>query len=245
MPTSEGSESPTASAAVCLARTLNTNCTGMVVTLVDDKKINALMTDQVHSGDGGPLPNGDKQVVAATEDAEEEEEDDDNDVAMVEDASAAGGSGEGAGAGAASKKKKKKKKKKKSTVTAASTGEGEDGDGSPSITSPGVTNGKASAAATADDDDGNDAAADEESGEATAEGGAAKKKKKRKKKKAGGGSMPGGGGSACPGGTGSKIAPARGVTGFTDSYVRCVQCVGENVFSSDRVLLFHANCFYR
>lgn len=43
------------------------------------------------------------------------------------------------------------------------------------------------------------------------------KKKKNKRKKAGGG---GGGVPTCPGGTGSKIAPARGVTGFTDSYVR-------------------------
>lgn len=53
--------------------------------------------------------------------------------------------------------------------------------------------------------------------EAGAEAGAPKKKKKKKKKKGGGG----GGVPTCPGGTGSKVAPARGVTGFTDSYVRC------------------------
>ena len=47
-------------------------------------------------------------------------------------------------------------------------------------------------------------------------GAAAKKKKKKKKKKAGGS----GGVPTCPGGTGSKVAPARGVKGFTDSYVR-------------------------
>lgn len=68
-----------------------------------------------------------------------------------------------------------------------------------------------------EDGDASPAATGEEAG-AEPGAAAAKKKKKKKKKKAGGG---GGGVPTCPGGTGSKVAPARGVTGFTDSYVRC------------------------
>ncbi|CAM9149457.1 unnamed protein product [Ectocarpus sp. 8 AP-2014] len=111
---------------------------------------------------------------------------------------------EGAGAaadkaGASSSKKKKKKKKKKS---ASAAGE------APAAAATGEAKGDVE---EVDGEEGDpDAAAD--AGETGA--GAAKKKKKKKKKKGSAG-VP-----TCPGGTGSKVAPARGVTGFTDSYVR-------------------------
>ncbi|CAB1113172.1 unnamed protein product [Ectocarpus sp. CCAP 1310/34] len=103
--------------------------------------------------------------------------------------------------GASSSKKKKKKKKKKKTASAA----GEAPAAAPIGT--GEANGDVEGV---DGEEGEtDAAVD--AGEACA--GAAKKKKKKKKKGSAG--VP-----TCPGGTGSKVAPARGVTGFTDSYVR-------------------------
>lgn len=72
-----------------------------------------------------------------------------------------------------------------------------------------------------DDNDDDDEGDKDAGGDATA----TKKKKKKKKKKGGGGGGAGDGVPTCPGGVGSKPAPSRGVTGFTDSYVRCV--VGE------------------
>lgn len=51
------------------------------------------------------------------------------------------------------------------------------------------------------------------------EDGAKKKKNKKKKKRKGGGA--GCAAPSCPGGAGSKVAPGRGVKGFTDSYARC------------------------
>lgn len=55
------------------------------------------------------------------------------------------------------------------------------------------------------------------------EDGAKKKNKKKKKKRSGEAvcATP-----CCPGGVGSKVAPGRGVKGFTDSYVRCDSLLG-------------------
>lgn len=58
-----------------------------------------------------------------------------------------------------------------------------------------------------------------EEGTEGGEDGAKKKKNKKKKKKKGG--RAGCAAPCCPGGAGSKVAPGRGVKGFTDSYVRC------------------------
>eukprot|EP00752_Nemacystus_decipiens_P001291 g1284.t1 len=110
-----------------------------------------------------------------------------------------------AGGVSSSSKKKKKKKKKKKAATGAGEADaiaGGDANGVPDVDGE-----------EGEDGDANGAAAEEAGAEA---GAAAKKKKKKKKKKAGGG----GGVPTCPGGTGSKVAPARGVKGFTDSYVR-------------------------
>ncbi|CAM9901439.1 unnamed protein product [Ectocarpus sp. 12 AP-2014] len=103
-------------------------------------------------------------------------------------------------ASSSSGKKKQKKKKKTKTASAASEAP------APSLT------GEASGAVEGVDCDKGDADAAADAEEAGA--GAAKKKKKKKRKKGSAG-VP-----TCPGGTGSKVAPARGVTGFTDSYVR-------------------------
>lgn len=109
----------------------------------------------------------------------------------------------GAVGGVATSKKKKKKKKKKTASTMAEK---------PS--SP-----VAHSAENGHPVDG-DVEEETEDGDAAGEGedGAKKKKKKKKKKKGTGG---GGAAPSCPGGAGSKVAPARGVKGFTDSYVRC------------------------
>ncbi|CBN76547.1 conserved unknown protein [Ectocarpus siliculosus] len=124
------------------------------------------------------------------EDGEEDAEED------VEEGAGAAADKEGA---SSSKKKKKKKKKKKSASVAGEA---------PAAAATGEAKGDVE---EVDGEEGDpDAAAD--AGETGA--GAAKKRKKKKKKKGSAG-VP-----TCPGGTGSKVAPARGVTGFTDSYVR-------------------------
>ncbi|CAM9323202.1 unnamed protein product, partial [Ascophyllum nodosum] len=133
---------------------------------------------------------------AAEEDREEEEEDREEEEVNGD---IGGATAPGAGGTETASKKKKKKKKKKvpssSSNPAATATTGENGD-------------------PVDEEDGEEA----EDGDAAlgGEGGAKKKKKKKKKKKGGGG----GAVPTCPGGTGSKLAPARGVKGFTDSYVR-------------------------
>ncbi|CAM9149372.1 unnamed protein product [Ectocarpus sp. 8 AP-2014] len=113
---------------------------------------------------------------------------------------------EGAGiaadkAGASSSSDKKKKKRKKKTKTASAASE------APAPSPTGEANGDVKGV----DGEEGDVHAAADAGETGA--GAAKKKKKKKKKGSAG--VP-----TCPGGTGSKVAPARGVTGFTDSYVR-------------------------
>ncbi|CAN0014657.1 unnamed protein product, partial [Laminaria digitata] len=151
-------------------------------------------------------PSG-NAVDADPEEGEEGEEED--------GAGAEGGAAADAGAASSGKKKKKKKKKKKASAAPATEGSPDGSTPSSEQAQQGEqANGDAQQQDGGDEDEEEDAAAGEGDG-----AGAKKKKKKKKKKKAAGGGG-GGGVPSCPGGTGSKVAPARGVTGFTDSYVR-------------------------
>lgn len=129
--------------------------------------------------------------------------------------------------GKTSSSKKKKTKKKKASLPATA--------GSPNRSAPGTPSDQAQQDEAAKGDGANpvydaqhkngeveEEKEEEEEQVATNEEAGPKKKKKKKKKKAAGGGdgVSGGGTPTCPGGAGSKIAPARGVTGFTDSYVR-------------------------
>lgn len=116
---------------------------------------------------------------------------------------------------AAAKKKKKKKKKAATTAAAGDAATNGQGEAATAVAEGASVNGNGNDSPY---NDGEDAGVGEDGTAAPGEGPAKKKKKKKKKKAAGGA----GGVATCPGGTGSKVAPARGVKGFTDSYVRCV-----------------------